>query len=102
MSDASKRKEKQKSAFEKPRLDNARKLRGIYFIKDTMKNARRKMEVPMPAAAPCNDRETCSFETSAGQNTLALSKPTRLRESAWKDLFIKIMKTTLLGETLIH
>ena len=32
MSDASKRKAKQKSAIEKPKLDNARKLRGIYFI----------------------------------------------------------------------
>ena len=32
MSDASKRTEKQKWAVEKPKLDNARKLRGIYFI----------------------------------------------------------------------
>ena len=32
MSDASKRKEKQKWAIEKPKLDNARRLRGIYFI----------------------------------------------------------------------
>ena len=60
MSDASKRKEKQKWAIEKPKLDNARRLRGIYFIdhedkefKDIMKNARRKLEIPMPAALPC-------------------------------------------------
>ena len=32
MSDASKRKEEQKWAMEKPKLDNARRLRGIYFI----------------------------------------------------------------------
>ena len=32
MSDASKRKEEQKWAIEKPKLDNARRLRGIYFI----------------------------------------------------------------------
>ena len=32
MSDASKRKEKQKWAIEKPKLDNARRLSGIYFI----------------------------------------------------------------------
>ena len=58
VSDASKRKEKQKWAIEKPKLDNARKLRGIYFIdpadgefKDTMKSARRKLE--MPGAMPC-------------------------------------------------
>ena len=42
------------------KLDNARRLRGIYFIdpddeecKDIMKNARRKLEIPMPAAMPC-------------------------------------------------
>ena len=40
-------KEKQKWSHEKPQLDNARKLRGIYFIdpedkefKETIKNAR--------------------------------------------------------------
>ena len=71
MSDASKRKEKQKWAIEKPKLDNARKFRGMYLIdlddgefKDIMKNARRKLEVPMPAAMPCKlqrekYRETC-------------------------------------------
>ena len=32
MSDASKSKAKQKWAIEKPKLDNARKLRGIFFI----------------------------------------------------------------------
>ena len=71
VSHALKRKEKQKWAFEKPKLDNARRFRGIYFIdpkdgdiKDIMKNARRKLEVPMPAAMPCKlerekYRETC-------------------------------------------
>ena len=60
MSDASKRKEKQKWAIEKPKFDNARNLCGIYFIdlddgefKDIMKNVRRKLEVPMPATMPC-------------------------------------------------
>ena len=49
-------------------------LRGIYFIdpadeefKEIMKNARRRMDVPMPAAMPCKTRrekytETCSVE----------------------------------------
>ena len=32
MSDASKRKEKQKWAVEKPQLDDARRLRGIFFV----------------------------------------------------------------------
>ena len=55
---------KSKSGLSKrPRLDNARKLRGIYFIdpadeelKDIMKNARTKLEVPMPAAMHCKIR----------------------------------------------
>ena len=60
MSHASKRKEKQKWAIEKPKLDIAARLRGIFFIepddeefKRTMKIARRKLEIPMPAAMPC-------------------------------------------------
>ena len=59
VSDAGNKKAKQRWAIEKPQLDNARQLRGIFFIepndeefKITMKNARRKLEVPMPAAMP--------------------------------------------------
>ena len=44
-----------------PKLDNARKLSGFYYIdpedmkfKDTMKNARMKLEVPLGSAMPCN------------------------------------------------
>ena len=58
MSDASKRIAKQKWAIEKAKLENARQLRGIFFIESNdedfiMKNARRKLEIPMPAAMPC-------------------------------------------------
>ena len=76
MSNASERKEKQKWAFAKPKLDNARKLRGIHFIdlddgefKDIMKNARRKLEV-----AKFNVRSTgqpLALERIARQSTLA-------------------------------
>ena len=52
---------KQEWAKEKPRLDNARRLRGIYFIvpndeeyKEILKNARRKLERPMAPATPCD------------------------------------------------
>ena len=52
-------KSKQRWAIEKAKLDNAIQLRGIFFIepndeefKLTMKAARRKLEVPMPAAMP--------------------------------------------------
>ena len=54
-------KEKQKWSYEKPQLDNARLLRGIYFIdledkefKETIRNARKKLETPMAPAMPCN------------------------------------------------
>ena len=60
MSDAAKKKGKQRWAIEKPKLDNVRLLRGMFFIepndeefKLTMKAARGKFEVPMPAVMPC-------------------------------------------------
>ena len=80
MSEAAQRKAKQKCAIEKPKLDNARRLRGIYFIdpadeefKETVKkNAQRKSEVPMPAAMSCKFgsgkyKETC--RTSEARKT---------------------------------
>ena len=49
--------------MKKPKLNNARRLRGIYFIdpedkefKDTIRNARKKLETPMAPAMPC---KTC-------------------------------------------
>ena len=53
-------KEKHKWSNEKLHLDNARKLRGIYFIdpedkecKETTKNARKKLETSVAPAMPC-------------------------------------------------
>ena len=70
MSDAAKRKAKQKWIIEKPKLDNARQLRGIFFIepddeeyKRTMKNARGKLEIPTPAAMPYKTPVNCRGET---------------------------------------
>ena len=58
---------------EKPELDNARQLRGIFFIepddeefKHTMKNARRKLEIPMQAAMPYKTPVNCRVETHCG------------------------------------
>ena len=72
MSDAAKRKEKQKWAIEKPKLENARRLRCIFFIDPDdeefkrliKKNARRKLEIPMAAGMHCRiqhseHRKTC-------------------------------------------
>ena len=57
-------KEKQKWSEEKIHLDNARKLRGIYFIdpedkeyKETIKNARKKLETSVAPAMPCTNYE---------------------------------------------
>ena len=63
MSKNAKLREKHKWAIEKPKLDNARKMLGIYFIdpedmelKEIIKNARRKWETPMAPAMLC---KTC-------------------------------------------
>ena len=70
MSDVAKKNAKQRWAIEKPKLDNARQMRGIFFIapndaefKVTIKAARRKLEVPMPAAMPCKMPLKSSGET---------------------------------------
>ena len=58
-------KEKHKWAIEKLKLDNARRLRGIYFIdlegmefKEIIMNAREKLETPMAPAMPCKTCKT--------------------------------------------
>ena len=92
MSDASKRKAKQKWAIEIPKLHNARQLRGIFFIepeddefKQTTRKFRRKLEIPMPAAKLCKIPVNCLWETcsSIGKrntNMLVLSMPMNLWE----------------------
>ena len=73
MSEAAQRKERQKWAIEKPKLHNARRLRGIYFID--------------PADSEFKD---------------ASLKPTNLRESVRKELYTKIMKIILQEKDSIH
>ena len=57
---AAQNQEKQEWANERPILDNARKLKGIYFVDpdekeypEVLKNGRRKVERPMAPAMPC-------------------------------------------------
>ena len=64
-------KEKQKWSHEKLHLDNARKLRGIYFIdpedkefKETIKNARKKLETSVVPAMPCKIMKNCGSGAS--------------------------------------
>ena len=84
-SKAAQRKEKQQWVIEKPKLHNARKLRGIYSIdpddgllKETVKKQLTKLEIPMEAAMLCKQmtkkcpnklRETDS-ETKGSNNIL--------------------------------
>ena len=95
MSRNTKLKEKQNWAGKKkPKLDNTRRLRGIYFLdpeaiefKETVKNARRKLKVPTVLAMPCkktNNRhgETCDkkgIHKSQLACILEVSESTRLR-----------------------
>ena len=64
------RKSKAEWSIEKPKLDNARQLLGIFFIepddeefKLTMKGAPRKLDFPMPAAMLCKISVNCRGET---------------------------------------
>ena len=82
-------------SIKKPKLDNARRLRGIYFIdtedkelKETVRNARKKLETPMAPAMPCKTcKKNKSGETRSKTNNfeskfaciLEASESTRLR-----------------------
>ena len=64
-------KEKQKWSHEKPKLDNARRLQRIYFIdpedtefKETIKNARKKLETSVAPAMPCKILKNCGSGAS--------------------------------------
>ena len=88
-------KEKQKWSNEKLHLDNARKLRGIHFIdpedkefKETIGNARKKLETPVAPAMPCKiSKNNQNLETRGEPNEiksklacfLETSESTRLR-----------------------
>ena len=86
-------KEKQKWSHAKLHLDNARKLRGIYFIdpedkefKETIKNARKKLETSLAPAMPCKimkKNKTCGSGGSDKNKTrlaciLAADESTRM------------------------
>ena len=88
-------KEKHKWAIEKPKLDNAWRLRRIYFIdfdakefKETIWNARKKLETSMALAMPCKTSKKCKHGVTSGKTNefksnlaciLEASESTRLR-----------------------
>ena len=74
-------KERQKWSHEKTQLDNARKLRGIYFIdpkdtefKETIKNARKKLETPVAPAMPCKISKINQNWATGGKSNKTKSK----------------------------
>ena len=106
-------KEKQKWSDEKIHLENARKLRGIYFIdpedtefKATIKNARKKMETSVAPAMPCKIIKNCgsgaSNEIKKKQNLRVFWKLTNLRDCVWEIRYRIIMRTILQEKVRIH
>ena len=75
-------KKQQKWSHEKPHLDNARKLRRIYFIdpedkeqfKETMKNARKKMETSVAPAMHCKTSKNSQHVGTCGKSNEIKSK----------------------------
>ena len=93
-------KEKHKWSDEKPKLDNARRLRGIYFIdpedkefKETIKNVRKKLETPMAPAMLWKTSHTCKHGVTRGKtneiksNLRASWKPVNPQDCVWKTLY---------------
>ena len=79
-------KEKEKWSNEKLHLENARKLRGIYFIdpedkefKETIKNARKKLETPIAPAMPCKIVEKNCGSGASNKIKTRAGESTRLR-----------------------
>ena len=87
--------EKQKCSNEKPKLGDAGRLRGTYCMdpedkefKETIKNARRKLETPMAPAVPCKTSKKNKYGETRGKTNeikskfaciLEASESTRLR-----------------------
>ena len=103
-------KEKHKWSNEKPKLDNARRLRRIYFIdpedeefKETIKNARKKLETPMDRQARRVSMERPVVRPMISNQNLRVSwKPVNPQNCVWKNLCRIIMRTMLQERGTIH
>ena len=104
-------KEKQKWSHEKLHLETARKLRGIYFIdpedtelKETIKNARKKLETPVAPAMPCKIMKNVGVvdPTKLKQDLRVFWKLMNLQDCVWENLYRIIMKTILQEKETIH
>ena len=106
-------KEKQKWFNEKLHLENARKLRGIYFIdpedkefKVTIKNARKKLETSVAPAMPCKIMKKkivgVMDPTKKKQNLRVFWKLMNLQDCVWEIHYQITMKTILQEKETIH
>ena len=104
-------KEKRKWSEEKLHLENARKLRGIYFIdsedtefKETIKIARKKLETSVAPAMPVKLRKIVGLvhPTKFRQNLRVFWKLMNPQECAWEIRNRSIMKTILQEKVRIH
>ena len=100
-------KEKQKWSEEKLHLEDARKLRGIYFIdpedtdfKETIKNARKKLETSVALAMPCRIIKNCGSDASNKIKTKLAC--TLEADCVWEIHYHIIMKTILQEKVTIH
>ena len=104
-------KEEQKWSNEKLHLENARKLRGIYFIdpqdtefKETIKNARKKLETSVALAMPCKIMKNVGLvhPTKLKQNLRVFWKLMNPQECVWEIRYRIIIKTILQENERIH
>ena len=105
-------KEKQKWSNEQLHLENARKLRGIYFIdledkefKETIRNARKKLKTPVALVMPWKVMKNCGNGGSnkiKKQNLRVFWKLMNLRNCVWETQYPIIMKTILQPYNLVH
>ena len=108
-------KEKQQWSDETLLLENARKLRGISFIdpedkefKETIKNARKKLETSVAPAMPCKTIKNSKHRVIGGktneinQNLRVFWKLVNLHDSVWEKHYQIIMKTMLQEKETIH
>ena len=86
-------------AIDKPKLDNARKLRGIYFLdlddgefKETIQKARKNMKVPTEAAVPSKMETRTRLKKSRGKSTTKPKEPTKSKRqsmhASWRHMNI--------------
>ena len=107
--------EKHKWAIGKPKLDNARRLRGIYLL--TLRTRSSKKPSRMPARnwkhrwlLLCLARQAKTVTMGkpvvrpmiSNQNLRVRWKPVNPQDCVWKDLYRIIMRTILLERETIH